>query len=149
MWKLEANERIVRWRDFRSTLEAAPIELALASVSALWRDCPFSPYYLDPDDLSKWPDPWELLTENYYCDIAKSLGMLYTIYFTRHGKEHTFELRIYQDTKTNYNYNLVYIDQGKYILNLIDGQVVNKEHLEKTLKLEHKFTAEQLQLEKY
>lgn len=149
MWKLKADERIVRWRDFRSTLESLSFESALESVTGFWSDCPFSPYYLDPMDTAKWPDPWELLSDNYYCDIAKSLGMLYTIYFTSHSKGHNFELRIYQDPKTNYNYNLVYIDQGKYILNLIDNEVVNIEHLEKTLRLKHKLTASQLQLEKY
>ena len=140
MFKLPASERLVRWRDFRKSLDALPLEKAIESTVDLWHGCPFSPYYLDPDKPETWPNPWTLIEENYYCDIAKSLGILYTIKFTQHNPE--VELRIYIDPKTRYSYNLVWIEQGKYVLNLISDQVVNKTHVEKNLKLKVKYDKE-------
>ena len=85
MWKLETSERLARWRDFRKSLDNLSIEQAVQSVADFWTSCPFIPYYLDPDDYVNWPDPWTLVEENYYCDLARSLGMLYTITLTKHN----------------------------------------------------------------
>lgn len=123
---MKAGERLTRWRDFRKTLNAMPFEEALDRVSEFWATCPYSPYYLDPDKPDTWPDPWTLVEENWYCDLAKALGILYTIKFTSHDPD--VELRVYIDPETKYVYNLVWIGDGKYILNMANGQVVNKEH---------------------
>ena len=140
MFKLSAEDRLRSWRDFRKTLNTLPLEDALRATIDFWHGCPFAPYYLDPEQPEKWPSPWELISENYYCDIAKSLGILYTIKFTQHNP--AVELRIYTDPKTRYSYNLVWIEQGKYVLNLISDQVVNKTHVEKSLKLKVKYDKE-------
>lgn len=135
MFKLPASERLVRWREFRKSLDSLPLDQALESVIEFWQNCPYSPYYLDPDRPDKWPDPWTLVEENYYCDLAKALGMLYTIKFTKHDPE--VEIRVYYDPESKYNYNLVWIEQGKYVLNLIEDQIVNKtltDHLELKVK---------------
>lgn len=133
MFKLQADERLARWRDFRKSLDNLPLNKAIIAVDDFWTACPFSPYYLDPQKPLEWPDPWTMITENYYCDIAKALGMLYTIKFTKHDP--AIELRTYIDPETKYGYNLVWIEQGKYVINLISGEIVNKEQVEKTLKL--------------
>jgi hypothetical protein len=26
-----------------------------------------------------WPDPWQLLSDDVYCEVARGLGILYTI----------------------------------------------------------------------
>ena len=135
MFKLPASERLVRWREFRKSLDSLPLDRALGSIIEFWQNCPYSPYYLDPDHPDKWPDPWTLVEENYYCDLAKALGMLYTIKFTKHDPE--VEIRVYYDPESKYNYNLVWIEQGKYVLNLIEDQIVNKtltDHLELKVK---------------
>ena len=135
MFKLQASERLVRWREFRKSLDSLPFDKAIESVNELWQSCPFSPYYLDPERPDKWPDPWTLVEENYYCDLAKALGMLYTIKFTKHDPE--VEIRVYYDPESKYHYNLVWIEQGKYVLNLIENQIVNKtltDHLELKVK---------------
>lgn len=146
MFKLPANERLTRWREFRKSLDNLPLEQALQSVVDFWNRCPFNPYYLDPDRPENWPDPWTLIDENYYCDLAKALGMLYTIKFTKHDPE--VEIRVYYDPETKYNYNLVWIAEGKYVLNLIEGEIVNKTHVEKNLKLKIEYNKE-LKLNSY
>ena len=139
---------VLSWRDFRTTLESLPIEQALIETAEFWRVAPFVPYNLDPDDLGNWPDPWTLIMENSYCDIAKCLGIVYTITLTGHRKDLEIELRQYEDPKTRYVYNLAWVNQGKYILNMIDGEVVNTKQFDKTLKLVKQYNKE-LQLENY
>jgi hypothetical protein len=148
MWKHKPSERLAHWRDFRKHLSTLPLETALAETAEVWQTCPFAPYYLDAENYTKWPDPWTLIEENYYCDLAKALGMLYTIYLTDHKIE-DIEIRVYYDKNTKYNYNLVWINQGKYILNLIDGAVVNKEHIEKMLEPKFKYGRLELNLNSY
>lgn len=140
MFKLQANERLSRWREFRKSLDNLPLEDALVEVNDFWASCPFSPYYLDPTKPDEWPDPWTMITENYYCDIAKALGMLYTIKYTTHDPD--VELRMYFDQETKYGYNLVWIEQGKYVINLVTDEIVNKEQVENTLKLRATFSSQ-------
>jgi hypothetical protein len=145
MFKLAATERLSRWREFRKSLDTLSLEQAVKATVDFWHGCPFSPYYLDPAKPEEWPNPWTLIEENYYCDIAKALGMLYTIKFTTHNP--SVELRMYVDPETRYSYNLVWIDDGKYVINLIEGEVVNKQ-LADNLTLKVKY-ADELNLNSY
>lgn len=149
MFQLPAEDRLRSWREFRTTLESLPLETALAETAEFWRCAPFVPYNLDYSDIGTWPDPWTLIDENIYCDVAKCLGIVYTISLTGHKKNLDVEIRQYVDLKTGYEYNLAWIDKGKYILNMIDGEVLNIEQFDKTLKLIKQFTAVDLQLDNY
>jgi hypothetical protein len=125
------------------------LETALAETAEFWSHAPFVPYNLDSADPTTWPDPWTLIQENIYCDIAKCLGIVYTISLTGHKINIEIEYRQYVEPKTGYEYNLAWINQGKYILNMIDGEVLNIEQFDKTLKLKQQLTAVELQLENY
>lgn len=149
MWKLTASERVVHWKDFRSTLDHLSLENAIQSVAEFWQGCPFVPFYLEPDDPDEWPNPWELIAENYYCDLAKTLGMLYTIYFTVHEKNLEPELRIYVDPESEFTYNLAIFAQGKYVVNLVDSKVVNIESINKNFRLTHRYSSTDLKLKEY
>lgn len=149
MFQQPAEDRLRSWREFRTTLESLPLEIALAETAEFWRCAPFVPYNLDFSDLTTWPDPWTLIDENIYCDVAKCLGIVYTISLTEHKTNLDIEIRQYVDLKTGYEYNLAWINQGKYILNMIDGEVLNIEQFDKTLKLKQQYTAVDLQLENY
>ena len=150
MWTLNSNARLARWRAIRQNLSKIELEPALLQTAEIWATSPFMVLYLDPSSLSKWPDPWELLVENYYCDIARCLGIVYTIYFTEHKSELTPEIRIYQDLKQRVLYSLVWFNEGKYILNWGPGEIVNKEHIEeKQLQLLYRYTSEDLKLDSY
>jgi hypothetical protein len=67
---------------------------------------------------------------------------------TEHAKAVDIEFRRYRDIVTKLEYNLAWIDDGKYIVNLIDGQVVNKTQFDKSLQLVQQFKAEELKIEK-
>jgi hypothetical protein len=149
MFQLKPEDRLRSWREFRTTLESLPIEQALAQTAEFWARAPFVPYNLDSAKPDEWPDPWTLIIENSYCDIAKCLGIVYTMSLTGHRKNLDIEFRIYEDPKTRYSYNLAWFNRGKYILNMIDGEILNNEQFDKTLKLIKQFSTEQLKLEHY
>lgn len=148
-WNLRSSDRLTEWRDFRREISDKSLEQALTDVCALWSTAPYVTYYLAPDDPLSWPDPWTLLAENYYCDLAKSLGMLYTLYFTGH-KTANMSLRIYYDYKDKNRYNVLWVEQGKYILNYWPYEIVNTEQIEeKQLQLLYQYSTNDLALEKY
>ena len=149
MFQLKAEDRMRSWRDFRATIESLPLDQALAQTAEFWAGAPFVPYNLDFDQPTTWPDPWTLILENVYCDVAKCLGIVYTIALTSHRINTDIEFRVYYDTKTGYEYNLACFNQGKYILNMIDGEVVNIKQVEKTLKIKRQYNEKELQLESY
>lgn len=149
MFQLPTEARLRAWRDFRLAIDAKPFEQALQSTVELWHVAPFTPYYLDPEDHQNWPSPWQLIEENIYCDIAKCLGIMYTVLLTRHGQNLDVELRMYQNKNNNHEYNLAWFNQGKYIANLIDQAVVNKTQLDESLKFVRCYSAEELKIKDY
>ena len=148
MFQQKPEDRLRSWREFRTSLDLLPLEQALAQTAEYWVRAPFTPYNLDPDLPDQRPDPWTLIMENSYCDVAKCLGIVYTITLTAHRKDLEIELRQYEDPNNHHVYNLAWINQGKYILNMIDGEVVNNTQIEKTLQLKNQYS-EELQLDNY
>jgi hypothetical protein len=149
MFNTSPNLRLGLWKKFREDLDLLDIDQAVQQVGDFWQKCPFIPFFLDYDNTESWPDPWQLITENYYCDLAKALGMLYTLHLTTHKDKLFPELRVYFNPKTRYYYHIAYLCAGKYVLNLIEGEVVNKEHINQQLKLKYRYTATDLRLEQY
>jgi hypothetical protein len=111
MWPVKFEQRLISWNQLRTTSKNLPIEQALANINSWWFQTPWRAYHLHWDDRSTWPDPWELLSDNIYCDIARGLGILYTIAML---DRFDIESAIFADTDQG---NLVLIDSGKYILN--------------------------------
>ena len=149
MFKLKPSDRLDRWKSFRFSLNEFSIGKAVELTNELWAACPFTPFYLDPAEPNTWPDPWTLLEENYYCDLAKVLAIIYTLHLCNHGQILDPELRIYINTKTRHTYHIAYLCDGKYVLNLIEGEIVNKQHINQELQLRYRYTAADLKLEKY
>lgn len=148
-WMLKVSDRLTQWKEFRRKISNLPLASALTEVNLMWSSAPFVTFYLQHDNTTDWPNPWELIAENYYCDVAKALGILYTIYFTSH-KSTDLELRIYYDFQTKTRSNVVCVDNGKYILNYWPYEIVNTQVIEeKQLQLLYSYTTKDLQLEKY
>lgn len=148
MWNLRSDQRLNEWRKFRKQLDEMSLEEALEATTHLWSYAPFVNHYLVPDNTKEWPDPWTLLDENYYCDIAKALGMLYTMGLSKHGKDIDLELKILEDRNGNLS-NLVYIDQGKYVINYYHDEIVNNTEIDKELKIKYSYTSDELKLNTY
>jgi hypothetical protein len=148
-WNLRVNDRLAEWKDFRHELDRLPLETAVVELHNMWSTAPFINYSLDPSDPTTWPDPWTLLAENYWCDVAKALGIIYTIYFTHH-RNTPMELRVYYDYKDKERYTVAWLDEGKYILNYWPYEIVNTKQVEeKQLHLLYQYSSTDLALEKY
>ena len=147
MWTQLPSERLRSWHDFRKEINDLDLTSAIEKTNHLWCYAPFVNHYLTTDQIADWPGPWELLYENYYCDLAKALGMLYTLYLSDHKDDLEMEIRIYINPDTKQTYNLVWINQGKYVLNLEYDEVVNKHYIDQRLKLKETISIKQLKLQ--
>ena len=148
-WNLRVNDRLTQWKEFRHQLDRLPLESAVVELNNMWSTAPIINYNLDPSDPKTWPDPWTLLAENYWCDVAKSLGIAYTIYFSSH-KLTPMEIRVYYDYKDKTKHCVAWLDHGKYILNYWPYEIVNTKQIEeKQLQLLYQYSSTDLQLEKY
>lgn len=145
MWNLRSDQRLTEWKRFRESLSELDLESAIKATTHLWSYAPFVGHYLDPARPEEWPNPWQLLDENYYCDLAKALGMLYTLSLTTHGKNIDLELQIVKDKNNNYSH-LVFIDQGKYVINYWHDEIVNKKQVDDELQIKYSYTADDLKL---
>ena len=60
VFQLNYEARLKSWYDLRKSLEGSDIKTIYLAVD-------------------NWPGPWELLVENNYCQLARGLGMVYTL----------------------------------------------------------------------
>jgi hypothetical protein len=138
-------DRLRLWQDFRHQISALPLEAAVKATEHMWSYAPYQKYYLTLDEVKNWPGPWELIFENYYCNLAIALGMLYTLYLSEHKPQ--VEIRVYIDPSSMAQYNLLFVEQGKYVLNMEHDAVLNKTQVSSSLKLKKTISVEDLGLE--
>lgn len=135
MWyDINCKDRILAWREWRQALDGMPFEDALATVARDWARVPLVNHYLAPDEMDKWPNPWELINEDYYCDLAVCLGMFYSLELSIH-KPSNMALNIYRDADASTWIHLCQIDNGKYVLNWKVGGIVNNSTLKNSARL--------------
>ena len=149
MWTLKEEERLHEWKEFRQTISNLPFEEAILKTVNLWSFAPFVNHYLDRCEPTEWPTPWELLQDNKYDDMAKALAMLYTLFLSTHGKEHSFTIERFVSGSQLESYNVVSIDSGTYILNYNFNEVIPWNQIDPDLKLVSSITPTDLQLDKY
>ena len=120
MWLTNFDNRLDSWSNLRASVSLQPLDQALTHINFWWFNAPWQPYYLHWDDQLKWPDPWQLLSDNVYCDLARGLGILYTISMLDRADMADAELVL-----TDEGDNLVLVAKEKYILNWSPDNVVN------------------------
>jgi hypothetical protein len=120
MWPQTFDARLASWNQLRDHCQNLSLESALAAVNSWWFNAPWQPYYLHWDDQSTWPDPWQLLSDDVYCDLARGLGIVYTISMLDRADMAPATLILTEDGS-----NLVQVANEKYILNWEAEQIVN------------------------
>jgi hypothetical protein len=137
MWPRTFAERLESWAQLRTQASTADAETALAAINSWWFQTPWRAYHLHWDDRLLWPDPWQLLSDDLYCPLARGLGILYTItMLDREDLQDAVLAEVDSD-------NLVLVNKKKYILNWDPEQMLNI-----TLghfKTHHSITQEQIQ----
>ena len=120
MWPATFSARLESWNLLRNQTQNLSIEPALEEINRWWFQTPWRPYYLHWDDQPTWPDPWQLLSDDVYCDLARGLGILYTISLLDRADMADARLVL-----TETGDNLVQVAKVKYILNWSPNSVVN------------------------
>jgi len=129
MWSADFADRLESWSDLRTRVQSLDLESALTAINAWWFGTPWQPYYLHWDDQATWPDPWQLLSDNVYCDLARALGILYTISLLDRADMMDAELVL-----TENGDNLVRVAKEKYILNWKNDSILNNKPKVKTIR---------------
>ena len=119
-WPVTFESRLDSWNQLRKQVTEQPVELALETINSWWFQTPWTAYHLHWDDRLSWPDPWQLLSDNLYCEVARGLGILYTITLLDRGDMDSAELVLTKDDR-----NLVLLDKSKYILNWDKTNILN------------------------
>lgn len=120
MWPKDFTDRLESWVKLRQEVQVLDLQTALKTINTWWLSTPWKPYYLHWDDHPMWPDPWQLLSDDIYCDVARGLGILYTISMLDRADMADAELVL-----TDQGDNLVQVAQLKYILNWNIDDIVN------------------------
>lgn len=119
MWPKTFAHRLESWYQLRSHAQSADLATALNSINQWWFNAPWIPYHLHWDDRAVWPDPWQLLSDNTFCGLARALGMLYTITLIDRADLQDCVLQEHVSD------NLVLVPGEKYILNWDRACIVN------------------------
>jgi hypothetical protein len=120
IWPSTFAGRLSSWNQLRDNAKNLPTESALIEINYWWFRAPWRPYYLHWDDRETWPDPWQLLSDDIYCEVARGLGILYTITLLDRADLAPAELILTED-----GHNLVLVSKEKYILNWEPDTIVN------------------------
>jgi hypothetical protein len=144
----KTSERVREWASFRRKIQKKTFDDALQETVSLWSYAPIINTCMDFTDHKSWPDPWELLEDSGYDELAKALGMLYTLFLSGHD-DHSYVLLIGLNRDQGKYYYIVSIDDGKYILNYKWDSVVNTQQIDPGVKIMCQYTPQDLHLEQY
>ena len=113
VFQLNYEARLKSWYDLRKSLEDKDIKTSCLAIDNWWQKAPLVNHHLHPNDVENWPGPWDLIVENNYCQIARGLGMVYTLQLVG-IKDIDFCIAIDDNSE---EYPLVMVDSAKYICN--------------------------------
>ena len=113
--------RLQDWFQLRKSVINLPIEQQCITIDEWWQRAPLVTHHLHPHDIDNWPDPWELLSENTYCEVARALGMCYTLLLLDISDVEM----VLSTNNIGEDVVLVLVDNAKYILNYWPNTVVN------------------------
>ena len=118
---LDYPYRLKSWSTLRSKILSSPTSEKCIEIDNFWQRVPLINHYLHTDYIRDWPDPWQLISDNTYCNYARALGMIYTLILTD-----TKNIALVEAKDDNSNeVVLVLVDDAKYVLNYWPDMVVN------------------------
>ena len=121
VFQLNYEARLKSWYDLRKSLEDSDIKTSCLAIDNWWQKAPLVNHYLHPNDIDNWPGPWDLLVENNYCQIARGLGMVYTLQLVG-IKDIDFCIAIDDNSE---ECALVMVDRAIYVMNYYPNTVIS------------------------
>ena len=113
VFQLNYETRLSDWYDLRVRLEDSSLEEKCVDIDKWWQKAPLVNHHLHILDSENWPDPWQLLVENTYDEVARALGICYTLLLL---DVENVEICDATDNTGN-DVVIVLVDNAKYILN--------------------------------
>lgn len=129
------ENRLAEWKKLRVILaySADPI----AEAVKFWNKVPTAKRSIDPYDQLTWPDPWEMIEENSYCEFTKLLAVAYTLMFIPQFEDCQPIFKIIVDKSQPRLYymlllddNIVSLDNDNSMISL--EKIPNDVHVQKT-----------------
>jgi hypothetical protein len=127
-FQLSYYERLQSWNQLRDDIKNSSLEEQCVAVDKWWQRAPLVNHYLHPQDLQSWPDPWELISENTYCPVARGLGICYTLHLL--GIENVTMTEVSDEFGDDY----ILVVCDKYAMNYHPDTVLNNSLSQFTLK---------------
>ena len=90
VFDLHGTERLTEWRRLRDQLEID--DSPFQKVLSVWSRAPLVNSYIDPTRPNDWPDPWHLILDDRYDDLALALGVMYTLKLTQRFMNERFKI---------------------------------------------------------
>ena len=130
VFQLNYDARLRSWYELRTLLESSDTQTKCIEVDKWWQKAPLVNRYLHILDQNSWPGPWDLLVENTYCTIARSLGICYTLILLNIENIKMVEAIDVQGDDVI----LVLVDNAKYIMNYHPDTVISNKLTDFTIK---------------
>jgi hypothetical protein len=129
MWPDQFRESLAEWNALRDCCKnTKDLEQMLHLVNDWWFRVPIVTKHLHPMDVENWPNPWELLSDNLFCELARAVGIVYTLMCIDRPELGNIEILVTDED------NLVRVCQGKYTLNWAPMTIVNNLDTENRIK---------------
>lgn len=121
VFDLYGNERLTEWRRIRDQIETD--DTPFQTVLLTWSRAPLVNPYIDPNYPNEWPDPWHLILDNRYDNLALALGIMYTLKLTQRFMNEQFKIHKSMLEKENY-----FLQVGDTVyFDIANRQVLSKE----------------------
>lgn len=126
------EDRLAIWRQLRDSLATSnnPIQ----DVIDYWNDIPQGQRNADPFDDQTWPDPWEMIEENSYCEFTKILAMAYTLKLSKLYDDWQPVIKIGLDRTQSRMYYMLYL--GDQVIGFDEEKSVHISELPKNIHIE-------------
>jgi hypothetical protein len=115
------RDLLSQWKLIRTDIKDKPEPDQLQIVVDFWSKAPVLSMAYDPEALDTYPAPWEMMTENNWCQNSVAVGMDFTL---RLGgwNPNRLQIQMIRDYEASIQKLVVVVD-GKYLLNYEYGCV--------------------------
>jgi hypothetical protein len=121
VFQLNYETRLSDWYGLRVDLENSDTQTKCVKIDQWWQKAPLVTHHLHLLDTESWPDPWQLLVENTYDEVARALGMCYTLLLL--GEDN---IEIAEATNNlGDDVVIVLVDNAKYVMNYYPDTVLS------------------------
>lgn len=129
------------WRTIREQLTDDKSDLEhLNIVSKFWSYAPISAPFLNWDNPSTWPTPWELIAEMNFDQSAVALGMEYTLLLANDQRWNSTRLELNLACLNDKSQQLlILIVDSQHVLNFEYGLIVSAEYVAKEIMVQQRY----------